>query len=222
MIRRTHFGAMLIALWLAAHALAPMLARAADPVRPRGPAPAQPATPANPRSEPRKLERPNAVATTPSAASKKPRSATGNWTNVFGGLVIVVALILGGAMALRKHVPLASRPLPAEVVQVLGRRSIDGRHSIQLVRCGTRILILANSAQHGLQMLSEVTDPVEVDLLAGMCKQTETNSVTQNFAQFLWKQDDAASLRQPRAPHVEREYELDQQMASGVGGIDHG
>ena len=221
MNRRKHVGAVLLALCLAAHALAPMLARAADPARTRGAAPAQPSAPAHPRGEPRKLERPGQTATAPSGASKKTRGATGNWANVFGALVIVVALIIGGAMALRKHVPLASRPLPAEVVQVLGRRSIDARHSIQLVRCGTRILILANSAQHGLQMLSEVTDPVEVDLLAGMCKQTETNSVTQNFAQFLWKQDDAASVRQPPAPHIERDYDLDQQLAAGVGGIDH-
>ena len=220
MNRRKHIGAVLLALCLAAHALAPMLARAADPVRTRGTA--QPSAPINSRAEPRKLERPGQAAAAPSNTGRKPRSTTGNWANVFGALVIVVALIVGGAMALRKHVPLASRPLPAEVVQVLGRRSIDARHSIQLVRCGTRILILANSAQHGLQMLSEVTDPVEVDLLAGMCKQTETNSVTQNFAHFLWKQDDAAGLRQPPAPHIERDYDLDQQLAAGVGGTEHG
>jgi flagellar biogenesis protein FliO len=225
MNRRRSVGAALAVVCFALHALAPPCLDAADPVRNRPAAHGQPAAVApNLRSEARKLERPSQAAPATSNPARKSRtSASGNWANVFGALVIVVALIVGGAVALRKHVPLASRSLPVEVVQVLGRRSIDARHSIQLVRCGTRILILANSAQHGLQMLSEVTDPVEVDLLAGMCKQTETNSVTQNFAQFLWKQqDDAAGLRASGAPHIERDYQLEPHLAAGLGGTDHG
>ena len=39
--------------------------------------------------------------------------------------------------------------------------------------------------QHGLSTLSEITDPVEVDLLAGLCRQGETDSITNQFGQIL-------------------------------------
>lgn len=88
-----------------------------------------------------------------------------------GALLIVIVLFLGAAALWRKHAPAGSRNLPAQVMQVLGRRSIDQRNTMYLVRLGSRILVLGSSAQ-GLQTLAEVTDPVEVDFLAGQCAST--------------------------------------------------
>jgi flagellar biogenesis protein FliO len=137
----------------------------------------------------RKLTRPTGA--TESDAPAGPRTASrspNSWWTTLGGLAVVLVLILSSARALRKHAPATAGIVPAEVIQVLGRRYLDHRQSIQLVRCGSRILILANSPQHGLHTLAEVTDPVEVDTLAGLCQQSQANSVSQNFVQMFQKQ----------------------------------
>jgi hypothetical protein len=78
-------------------------------------------------------------------------------------------MIILGARLWKKHGPLSRAGLPAEAVEVLGRRMLDPRQSIYLVRLGSRILVLG-ATPSGLSTLSEVTDPLEVDLLAGSCR----------------------------------------------------
>jgi len=103
----------------------------------------------------------------------------------FGALTLVVLLILGLAALWRRHGPAFAGGVPAEVVHVLGKRAIDQRHSIYLVRLGSRLLVLGSSAQ-GLQTLTEVTDPVEVDFLAGMCQRRDGDSgMMQAFGQLI-------------------------------------
>ena len=69
---------------------------------------------------------------------------------------------------------------------MLGRKPLDYRNTIHLVRCGSRILILGSS-QAGLASLSEISDPVEVDYLAGLCKPSEPGSVADTFNQLFRK-----------------------------------
>lgn len=103
-----------------------------------------------------------------SAASKSP---TG-WGTVTGSLLVVLGMIVAGGYFLsRKGIRLPGM-LPADVVQILGKRYLDARSSLQLVRCGSKILVLANSSQHGLRTLSEITDPHEVELLTEQCQPT--------------------------------------------------
>jgi flagellar biogenesis protein FliO len=166
----------------------------------QGTARAEPLTAAAPNTRPqaaaveparvgsRKLTRPAAAESEPAAGKRTASRPASSWWTTLGGLAVVLVLILSSAFALKKHVPATAGILPAEVIQVLGRRYLDHRQSIQLVRCGSRILILANSQQHGLHTLAEVTDPVEVDLLAGLCQQSQANSVSQNFVQLFQKQ----------------------------------
>ncbi|QDU09511.1 FliO/MopB family protein [Gimesia aquarii] len=89
-----------------------------------------------------------------------------------GALFVVISIILICAKIFKKHSPLASKNLPREVMEVLGKRPLDARQTIHFVRCGSRILILGSSPA-GLEMLSEVLDPVEVDLITGMCRERE-------------------------------------------------
>jgi hypothetical protein len=42
------------------------------------------------------------------------------------------------------------------------------------VRCGPKILILGVGPD-GIRTLSEITDPVEIDLMAGACRRKETS-----------------------------------------------
>jgi flagellar protein FliO/FliZ len=101
-----------------------------------------------------------------------PSPSLSPWT-AFGALAVVICLILILARIFRRHAPLFSQALPAEALEVLGRRFVDQRQSIVLLRIGSRILVVGSSAA-GLQGIGELTDPVEVDLIAGMCRGTRT------------------------------------------------
>lgn len=100
-------------------------------------------------------------------------SATAMITKTLGALFGVIFLIVVVAQVLKKQNPVLMGGLPDEAVTVLGRRYVEQRQSIHLVRVGTRILILGSS-QQGLTPLSEVTDPVEVDYLSGLCHVEES------------------------------------------------
>jgi len=132
-------------------------------------------------------------------------TASGQWMTTLLGLSIVIGLILSFAYAFRKHIPLATKILPPDIVEVLGRRFIDQRNCVQLIRCGNRILIVAHSPTHGLQTLGEITDPVEVDALAGRCKQTETASTTSRFEELVAGQ--FRSKRDRTTPNTESNLE---------------
>ncbi len=128
----------------------------------------------------------------PSSGSlSKPSSA--NWGTTLGGLTAVLALIFLTAKVLRKSMPAAQRTLPIEVVQVLGRKPLDYRHSIHLIRCGSRLLVVGAS-QESLTTLCEMTDPVEIDYLAGLCKPSEPTSVADSFNQLFRRFQGPASV----------------------------
>jgi flagellar biogenesis protein FliO len=114
-------------------------------------------------------------------AAKK--SGSGWWTTL-GGLAAVLALIYLAAKVVQKSVPAARKSLPPEVVQVLGRKPLDYRHTIHLVRFGSRLLMLGTS-QEGVTTLSEINDPVEIDYLAGLCQPSEPAAVSRTFQQLF-------------------------------------
>jgi flagellar biogenesis protein FliO len=113
------------------------------------------------------------------------KKASGNgWWTTLGGLVAVIALIYLAAKVVQKSVPAARKSLPPEVVQVLGRKPLDYRHTIHLVRFGSRLLMLGTS-QEGVTTLSEINDPVEIDYLAGLCQPSEPATVSRTFQQLF-------------------------------------
>ena len=102
-------------------------------------------------------------------------------------LLFVVGLIVVGARWLKTRSPAAARGLPSEVFEVLGRKAIDPRTSVMLARCGSRLLVLSQSP-HGLQTLAEITDPVEIDCLAGLCRSTQRDqTLVETFRSMLHK-----------------------------------
>ncbi len=118
--------------------------------------------------QPIQLTRPGADKDSASGKRSNKKAITSVWTT-FGALGFVIALILLAAKLFQRHVPNAVMRIPTEAVEILGRRPVDQRQSIHLVRCGSRILVLGSST-NGLTTLAEVTDPVEVDYLAGLCR----------------------------------------------------
>lgn len=113
------------------------------------------------------------------------RHSPASWTTSAGALVFVVLTILVLAALWKKYGPRGATALPVDVVEVLGKRPLDQRHTIHLIRCGSRLLIVGASAD-GLRTLSELTDPVEIDLLTGLCRrqQSEAGAIP-SFRQLL-------------------------------------
>lgn len=86
---------------------------------------------------------------------------------------------------LKRHIPGAVLPLPESAVQVLGRRPLEPRVSLQLVRIGTRVLVLGVGPD-GARTLAEIDDPIEVDVLVGACKSNRAETSTgKSFQQFF-------------------------------------
>jgi flagellar biogenesis protein FliO len=93
--------------------------------------------------------------------------------------------------------------LPKEVLQGLGSAAVDARTRITLIRCGTRILVIAQTAT-GVHPLAEITNPEEVRELSAAClgesKQafaSTLHSIEQETAQpgYLGGQTDAPAPR---------------------------
>ena len=127
-------------------------------------------------------------------AERTSQTATTGWGSTVWPLLAIVRAIVLGTRWLKKYSPTATRGLPSEAFDVLGRRMVDQRTSVVMARCGSRILVLSLSP-HGLQTLAEITDPVEVDCLAGLCHTTQRDqSLADTFRAMLHKPTVAKSV----------------------------
>ncbi len=134
----------------------------------------------------RRLGRPNRKAnlnkTKTGGGSKKrdslfsPQSLVG----MLGSLVLVVGLFILCLWVMRRSMPAASQPLPAEVVTILGRLPLASRQMAQLIHFGNK-LVLVSVTPNGCETLSEVTDPAEVNHLLGLLEKQKPNSSSANF-----------------------------------------
>lgn len=106
----------------------------------------------------------------------KPSQKTFGNSSLVGTVVCLFAVFgvfLAARVWLTRHGPAGFRGLPVEALELLGKRVIEPRVSIHVVRCGPKILVLGVSPD-GIRTLTEITDPVEIDLLAGACRRKET------------------------------------------------
>jgi flagellar protein FliO/FliZ len=99
-------------------------------------------------------------------------------------LAVVLGLFLAAAWAVRRGLPAGPAKLPNDVVEVLGRTPLAGRQFAHLIRCGNKLL-LVYLAPGCAETLTEITDPVEVDRLAGLCRQAHPHSSTSSFRQVF-------------------------------------
>ena len=125
---------------------------------------------------------------------------------VAGSLGIVLGLFMVTMWCLRRGMPKSARALPAEVVEVLGRAPLAGKQQMHLIRFGGK-LVLAAVSPSGIDAVSEITEPAEVDRLLGYCEQTRSSSATSSFRGILDRLDERSlrTAEEPaRRPH--REY----------------
>jgi flagellar biogenesis protein FliO len=118
---------------------------------------------------------------------------------ILGALGLVLGIFLLTAWGIRRAVPQALHPLPKEVFEVLGRAPLAGRQQAQLLRLGNK-LVLVSLSPAGAETLTEITDPLEVDRVAGLCRQAQPGSATAVFRQVL----DQFAPRRPSAGEVGR------------------
>jgi flagellar biogenesis protein FliO len=119
-------------------------------------------------------------------ADRKPGRVGGltSLMTIGGSLALVLGLFLVVAWIMRRAVPQASVPLPAEVVEVLGRAPLAGRQHVHLIRCGKKLLLVCVTPD-GAETLTEITESEEVDRLAGICRQAHPASATGAFRQVF-------------------------------------
>ncbi len=101
------------------------------------------------------------------ASTKEPTGGPSAGT-FLAGLVVVLLFVLGIAKLLLKRSPYSIGSLPADAVDILGRRAVDPRNSVYMVKVGSR-LILMGASPSGLSSLAEITDPIEIASLSNVC-----------------------------------------------------
>ncbi len=105
--------------------------------------------------------------------------------SVGSSLLLVIGLFLGVAWCYRKSINSSvTGALPKQVVSVLGRTPLAARQQLVLVRFGSK-LVLVSLVQGEARTLSEISDPLEVDKLAGQCESSQPGSITQSFRSVL-------------------------------------
>jgi flagellar biogenesis protein FliO len=100
------------------------------------------------------------------------------------GLAIVVGLFLICAWLLRRGGPKSNGVLPPEAFAVLGRSPLTPQSIAHLLRIGNKLVLVAVSAD-GAQPLAEVTDPLEVDRLTGLCSSSKGYGPAAEFQHVL-------------------------------------
>ena len=121
---------------------------------------------------------------TKSPDSAKKSTGLPSMVTVVGSLGIVLGLFLLIAWFMRRSAPQSLTRLPDEAFEVLGRAPLLGRQNVHLLRCGNKLLLVSITPV-GAETLTEITDPEEVDRLAGLCRQSGPRSSTAAFQQVF-------------------------------------
>jgi flagellar biogenesis protein FliO len=89
-------------------------------------------------------------------------------SRMLGSLTLVLGIYFAFVWVMRKINPAANAGLPPEVIEVMGQVPFGPKRNLQLVRLGSKLLLLMNSPE-GTQPIGEITDPVEVEYLTSIC-----------------------------------------------------
>ena len=88
---------------------------------------------------------------------------------VAASMTIVLAIFFLVIWFLRRSLPRQVKALPEEAFEVLGTATLSSRHTLQLVKIGSRLLLISLAAG-GATSLVEISDEVEVERLLALCE----------------------------------------------------
>ena len=111
-------------------------------------------------------------------------SGTQSLVTILGSLGVVLGLFFVTIWVFRGNTSKGVQTLPSEVLEPLGRTAVVKGQQLQLLRFGSK-LVLVSVSPDGLHAISEITDPLEVDRIAGLCLRSGHLSSTQAFRNVL-------------------------------------
>lgn len=118
------------------------------------------------------------------------------WLTIFGALGMVIGAFFLFAWAMRRMNPHHITLLPREAVEVLGQAPLSARHRLCLIRIGRKLVLVAINTD-GIETLTEIDDPAEVDHLVGVVATQRFDSSTQTFknlfTHYLGRDQDQSS-----------------------------
>ena len=149
--------------------------------------PAKPAAPTSRRLLTPSGKKPRMASGEPKSAP--PKTMISQFTQdptvtTIAAMLFVFGLFLLAIWLVKRAAAKPASVLPEEVVSVLGRKQLAGREFCQLIRVGNK-LVLVSVTSEGMKPITEVTDPVEVDRLLGICVQSSPNSSSDAFRQVF-------------------------------------
>lgn len=118
------------------------------------------------------------------STSSKPVVGIEALSTVAASLAMVIGAFLLLVIALRRGNSRHQKSLPSEVFEVLGRKAVNHKTQLQLLRIGSK-LVLVSVTSDGMETVSEIDQPAEVDRIAGLCRQKHAGSITRSFAEIL-------------------------------------
>jgi len=95
-----------------------------------------------------------------------------------GRMLGSLALVLGGYFSLvwvSRQFGGGNGKVPSEVLEILGQVPFGPKKQLQIVRLGSKLLLLINSPE-GTHPIGEITDPEEVEYLASLCQGRKTTN----------------------------------------------
>ncbi len=107
-----------------------------------------------------------------------------SFTTAAAGLAIVVGLFLVCAWMMRRAGPKPTTPLPSEAVAVLGRVPLAARNFAHLLQVGNKLVLVAITPD-GVAPITEITDPLEVQRMLGLCVGNRKQSTSAEFHDVL-------------------------------------
>jgi flagellar protein FliO/FliZ len=131
----------------------------------------------------------------PESGSSRPRGSSSSslWTTVVSlGAIIGCLGLVGYCLKPFLGVP---GGLPLEALELLGRRAIEQKVAIHLIRCGNKVLVVGVSPD-GARTLSEITEPAEVQQLVMACHAPRES---RSFSSFVAGTNGLMGTRQPPA-----------------------
>lgn len=114
----------------------------------------------------------------------KPKSSWATALSMMFSLAVVLCLFFIVAWLFRRTQPNSVAKLPSEVVQVMGRTAMAPRQQVYVVRFGSKMLLVSHQPGQ-TQTLGEISDPEEVQRLAGLCEANQPNSISHSFRDVL-------------------------------------
>jgi flagellar biogenesis protein FliO len=98
-------------------------------------------------------------------------------------LLVVLAAIVGGAIAVRRFFPRTNRLGGGGVINLLASHYLSGRQSLCLVRLGRRAILLGVTPER-ITPVAEINDAEELADLVSAVERRRPNSFSSAFARF--------------------------------------